>query len=261
MNARSLRKIMKLGFVAMLLASGIQTKVLANSVTVLDFEVISAPEQADPGDPGQYFNFDFSMLPNTQFDTWEDIGIINYGYRYDPGPNNNAGLNDLHIANQLTSVTGAGVYWPYNGTTVGGTHDDVALTRADGLPFHLFQFDFAGIFTATQAYETTLTVTGEYAGGGTVMDTFTPDGLVDGMGGASDFQTFQIATGEGWYNLTSVTFEQSGAGTFSGLFALDNIHVQVVPELSTWLLFAAGLVIIMAFHTSGSRGARNALTA
>jgi len=255
MTTNIVRNLLRI-VLAVMVGFGVQAPSLANGITIVDFEVISAPDAG--------YDFLFVIPPDQQFSPAEGIGITTRGFNYTPGPLNRYGYNDLHIANQHTTLTPLNVYFPYNGTTIGGTHDDVVLTHEDALPFNLFQFDFAGYMTGgLVVYENQIKVIGTYAGGGTVMETFTPDGTVDGMGGVADFQTFALASGEGWYNLTSVIFEHlNGApkdlAITQGSFALDNIQVQVVPELSTWLLFAAGLLIIMAFHTTGSRNALRA---
>ena len=97
---------------------------------------------------------------------------------------------DLHV-NSVTS-------FPYNGTTIGLTHCDAVLTQDGGGAFSIRSFDFAGF----PGYEGSFSVTGYFFEGGTITANFTPDGLVDGIGGVADFQTFSL--GSEWTNLAKV---------------------------------------------------------
>ncbi len=176
---------------------------------------------------------DQGVAVGTQNNPPSGVGIATNGFNYTPGPNNLSGANDLHITNGDPSQA------PGNGTTTGGTHDDVVLTEATGGLFSLQQFDFSSFATN---FEVPFTVAGMTSGGGMVMANFTPDGLVDGNGPAMDFETFLL--GPSWTKLTSVTWNHSGAGTGQGLFYLDNIVVNEatqVPEPGTLVLFGFGL--------------------
>jgi hypothetical protein len=182
---------------------------------------------------------DLGVAPGTQLNPPAGVGVVSGGFNYTPGPNNASGFNDLHMGNALN-------VFPYNGTTVGVTHDDVVLTQVGGGSFSLQAFDFAGWPNGS---EITFTVTGVRADATTITQTFTPDGLVDGQGGVPDYQTFAV-TGD-WTNLVSVTWVHSGPGTTQGLFGLDNIVVnesaEVVPEPASLALFGLGLAGVAGF--------------
>ncbi|MHC5023552.1 MAG: S8 family serine peptidase, partial [Planctomycetota bacterium] len=154
---------------------------------------------------------DLGVAPGTQLNPAAGVGVVSNGFNYDPGPNNDSGLNDLHISNKEA-------FWSWNNSTIGGSHDDVVLARVDGNFFELKQFDFAGF---PDNAEVPFTVTAQPSG---QVVNFTPDGITDGdpdgTGGLVDFQTFTPPAG---FIGNSFTWEHYGAGTVAGLFALDNI--------------------------------------
>ena len=84
---------------------------------------------------------------------------------------------------------------------------------------------------------TSLLVTGNLLGGGTVSTTITFDGINDGPGGLADFQ---LATfNSGWINLTSVVFD--GLGGNDGRLGIDSVIVNV-PEPSSLALAGIGIL-------------------
>lgn len=84
---------------------------------------------------------------------------------------------------------------------------------------------------------TSVLVTGNLFGGGTISTTIILDGIVDGPGGVADFQ---LATfNPGWDNLTSVVFD--GVGGNDGRMGIDNIIVNV-PEPSSLALVGIGIL-------------------
>ena len=171
------------------------------------------------------------VAPGTQLNPASGVGVVSGGFEYTPGPNNFSGFDDLHITNQET-------FWSFNGTTIGGSHDDVVLTKVGGGTFSLQSFDFAGF----PGGEMPFSVVGTYADTTTITQNFSPDGLLDGPGGVDDFQTFTMVGV--WSNLVAVTWNHTGAGTVSGLFALDNIVVDgaaAVP-LPSSVLMGLGLL-------------------
>lgn len=171
---------------------------------------------------GDGVTFESLGLPNgDQVDPPDGVATTVDGYTFTPGPNNDSGFNDSHFGNAVT-------FWPYNGTHVALFHDDVIMTKEGGGPFDLMSFDMAGFPTGN---EVTFTVTGQP---GNVVATFTPDGVVDGVGGQVDFETFTVPGT--FTGLTSVTWEHSGPATLSGLFGLDNIILNkpVSVDSKSW---------------------------
>src|SRR4051794_1522933 len=98
---------------------------------------------------------DLGVAPGTQLNPSTGLSVTSRGFTYTPGPNNASGFNDLHISSET--------FWSYNGTTIGGTHDDVILRHATGAPFSLQAFDFAGFPNGT---EKSFSVVGDLVGGG-----------------------------------------------------------------------------------------------
>ena len=191
----------------------------ATTITIVDFEDLLVPS-------------------GTRLTPEPGIGVLVLSgeFKYTPGPlSGSSGFNDLHISNKFLGDS-------FNGTTVGISHDDVILTKVSGETFSLQRFDFAGF---PKDAEEPFKVTGVRDGFPNVEAFFTPDGLVDSMGGVVDFQTFYL-DGD-WANLKSVTWEHIGYeyGTDRGLFALDNMYVdqpKAIPESSTITLSGLGIL-------------------
>lgn len=181
--------------------------------------------------PAATINFeDLGVASGSQLNPLSGVGVSTGGFNYTPGPSNPSGLNDLHISN-------AESFWSFNGTTIGGSHDDVVLTKANGGTFSISSFDYAGFPGSEVAFR----VVGVRADSSSIFASFTPDGLVDGPGGVTDFETF--ALGSSWSDLVSVTWVVTGSSAAQGLFALDNIVVDVttVPEPGTLALVGLAL--------------------
>jgi len=180
------------------------------------------PVVVEAGRTGDVVTFESLMLPpGTQIDPPDGVATTVDGYTFTPGPNNASGLNDSHFGNAVN-------FWPYNGTHVALFHDDVVITKDGGGSFDFVQFDFAGW---VGGYEVPFTVTAQP---GNTVANFTPDGLCDGPGGAVDFETFTLPSG--FEGVTSVTIEHSGAGTVSGIFAIDDLVMgKPLPvEAKSW---------------------------
>ena len=201
---------------------------------IIDFEIISAPDDG--------LDFDFSVPVEQQYITPHGVGILTKGFNYTPGPINveydGEIYNDIHIQNAMIETSG-GLIAPFNETTIAGGHDDTILSKADGSVFNLLKFDFGGYkdeLDPFDLYEKDLIIIGTLAGGGgTIQETCDSDGLFG-------FQTCELGGGEGWYGLTSVTFQHTGDGTYQGAFALDDIHVSAVPVPAAIWLFGSGLL-------------------
>ena len=203
----------------------------ATSLTIVDFE-------------------DQGLADNSHFNTANDIGVTSGGFYYTPVPGNSnpSGSNDLHIVKGNASFPS-----PFNGTTVGVTHDDVILTKEGDGTFSLLRFDFAGYPTNK---EVSFKVTGVLADlpATTITQIFylgalpgEVDGKVDGIGGNPDFQRFYLDS-HIWTNLKSVTWTHTGPGTDDGRFALDNIAVNkysALPEPSTITLVGLGILCLL----------------
>ena len=85
-------------------------------------------------------------------------------------------------------------------------------------------------------------VTGNLVGGGTISRTLDLDGVFDGPGGVSDFQTF--AFDASWTNLSSVILQGSG-GDPGNYFGVDNVVLSAVPEPGTLTLLGLGAAFLI----------------
>lgn len=148
--------------------------------------------------------------------------------------------NHIHRANQAGSFADSG------STNLmihdnGGQNANNALTMANGgSAFSISSVSLAEGFVNFGA--ALVHVVGNLSGGGTVTVDFTLDGIIDGVGGVNDFQTFNF--GGGWTDLVSVTFSGVGGTANEHAFAVDDINVNAavnVPEPAMLGLMALGL--------------------
>jgi len=119
----------------------------------------------------------------------------------------------------------------------------VTMTETSGADFKLFGLDASELFVDQNT--TALRVVGHLAGGGTISTDLALDGVVDGIGGQLDFQSFILAAiwGQSW--LTSVDF--TGLNAAGGLadISIDNLNVSVrVPEPVSTALVGLGLAAL-----------------
>lgn len=136
-----------------------------------------------------------------------------------------------------------------NGTTYLASDDvpgfnPLTMSVAGGGTFTLSQLDM-GEWWNENATARTVTVTGNFAAGGSIVRTITLDLVFDGTFGSNDFQTFTFTTA--WTNLTSVVFKGNGSlQAGENHFTLDNIvTTNVVPEPASLLV-----LIMAAVHSS-----------
>jgi hypothetical protein len=134
-----------------------------------------------------------------------------------------------------------------NGTTYLATDDvpgfnPLTMSVAGGGTFTLNQLDM-GEWWNENATARTVTVTGNFAAGGSIVRTITLDLIFDGTFGSNDFQTFTFSSA--WTNLTSVVFKGNGSlQAGENHFTLDNIvTTNVVPEPASLLM-----LIMAALH-------------
>ena len=168
------------------------------------------------------------------------------GFLLPAAPYSEAGFtltNSLGPASGTDGIFDVGAGFVSNGTDVfawcGGCDASplvITLTESGGNNFSLVSFEaanlVAGLFTAGEE----IIVTGNLAGGGTVVQSVS---LVQ--------DTFTLFTlGPGFTNLTSVEFVGSLAPGGSHL-GFDNLVVMPTPEPETALLLAGGLLGLASF--------------
>jgi hypothetical protein len=139
---------------------------------------------------------------------------------------------------------------PYAASVGGGLDFALTLSRADGRPFTLTQFDAAELFldstlAAAEGFATAadIRLSVRWPDGRMEISALSLDGIRDGAGGGADFETFTLAP-----ELTGIAFV-----TFSGVrltgeidagFAIDNL-VAAVPEPASGALVLAAAVVLV----------------
>lgn len=126
--------------------------------------------------------------------------------------------------------------FPRNGTAylMAGFGDSLSVTSAFGARFGLISVDLAEFSTL---YQTPLSVqfVGYKLDGSTVTTEFVTDGIIDGAGPLTDFQTFYFDS-----RFADVTRVEIPTYRWS----LDNmVFSSVVPEPSTWALLLLGAAL------------------
>lgn len=115
----------------------------------------------------------------------------------------------------------------------------VTMTENTGSPFLLFGLDASELFT--DVVTTSLRITGNLHGGGTIITTLTLDGVNDSVGGLADFESFVLPVMWSHSLLSSVRFQGFDASGRSGDISIDNLNVSAVPEPTTLTFLGLGL--------------------
>lgn len=193
-----------------LLAALLSAPLLLNQVRAVDFE-------------------DLGILPGGQIDPAS--GFTSGGFFFIDGPSN--GYGDLHV--------GSPAFWGVsNGTNIMSAHFDAIMTKSGGGLFSVLRIDLAGGFLSESG---TVSLTGTYADDSTVVFSPILDGIIDGVGGAVDFQSFALpGTFDG---LKSLRITSTGAMHVH----VDNIVTSAgggnVPDSgASFVLLALGLSVV-----------------
>lgn len=124
---------------------------------------------------------------------------------------------------------------PHNGSaylSTGLNQTGLRVQRSDGGQFHLFSLDLAE-YSSSYPQVRVINVTGTKADLSTVSTSFTLDGLMDGSGSITDFQSFVFPST--FRQLTSVQFSND-------LFSLDNLRFERVAGTAPAAAFSSKTV-------------------
>lgn len=154
------------------------------------------------------------------------------------------------VAQSSFSRVGAGYPAdPQNGTAYlrAAFTQSLMFGFTNGSVFNLVSVDLAEYSTG-QAYPVTVRFVGYRLDGSMIVTYFTTDGIMDGGGPLSDFQTFHF--GSEFSSLTRVEIPTYG-------WSLDNLYVSV-PEPGTGALMILGTALLgLRFYKRKKRLARN----
>lgn len=174
---------------------------------------------------------------------FEDLGSPSCGLGTGPAQQSSGGfLFDAAPGGVIDACsTGSDFFFASNGSTYIAATAIIMTPAAAGTTFDMAAFDVAE-YALVPLASTLVTVTGTLDAGGSVVATFTTDGVNDGGGGTvDDFEPFGGDL-SGFLGLTSVTFS---AGLPIGI---DNLSLTVftasVPAPDPALLLAAGLLLM-----------------
>lgn len=159
---------------------------------------------------------DLGVAPGGQLDPPDNTVITSGGFDFINGPGSS--FPDLHVPNGNARSVG--------GTSEMAAHNDLIMTKNGGGIFSVSSFQFGSTFG-----ETPFDVVGSLSGGGTVSQSFIPDG------NKTTLELFFL--GSGFTNLTSINWLHPGV--VAGSFNIDNINTTPVPLPAALILFGTGL--------------------
>lgn len=133
---------------------------------------------------------------------------------------------------------------PDNGTAYlqAGLGSTLMFGSTNGFLFDLLSVDLAEYSTVVPN-AVTVHFIGYYMDGSTVTRDITTDGIIDGTGPISDFQTFDF---QGWTGLTRVEIPTFG-------WSLDNVRAWSIPEPTNGALLIVGGITLWLMRSRKSR--------
>jgi len=168
-----------------------------------------------------------------------DVGVTNYsesGMRFTP----------IDVGEQFVRSGGGREGFPQNGTgyILNGFFTSLSGSRGS-THFGLSSVDLAE-FSTLYSFPRTIQFIGYRPDGTTLTTEFATDGIIDGTGPLSDFQTFYFS--DEFADL--VRFEVA-----SQVYALDNlVFFDVIPEPGTWAFLVLGGVLAGCRFWKSRRG-------
>lgn len=177
--------------------------------------------------------------------TFEDVGLsfttstVSNGYRFDANNGGAAYYDNGSLCSPACASNGTRTLLAAGSAF--SLSDVVTMSRNGGGTFMLTGLDAGEMFSRVLQYSATqVNYVGTLAGTTVLSGALNLDGVNDGPGGLSDFQTFAIN------GILVDTIVFSGAGDTGGNngFSLDNLSVTdaVVPEPGSFALLGLGLL-------------------
>jgi hypothetical protein len=145
--------------------------------------------------------------------------------------------------------------WPDNGSAYLSNPSGLRFSFVNGALFNFNRFDvaeYSGVFAFPQFVD----LWGHKADGSVVEFEFYTDGIFDGTGPLPDFQRIELPAS--FTDLSWVEFHF--LGNDSGIIAIDNVSLSVIPEPSSLWLIIVGAVLMLSRRTRDATAAPCAST-
>jgi hypothetical protein len=183
---------------------------------------------------------------------FDDVGgfgttLTSHGYTFSPATGFIQAATNPNCGSPCAGNDTNNLYVPQSADLAPRSTAPLTMMSAVGGAFILSALDFGEFISSSNSSAsainaTSLQLIGDLVGGGTVTQTLLLDGIVDGPGGANDFQAAVLSGFWSLNPLSSLRFTGFNAAGAGGGFTLDKIEVaRAVAEPASLALFAAAL--------------------